>query len=145
MQVFLLSGRQCYTVVAPVCFFPIDSWEVILNIIPTNICREWALYYKSLPEAFTFPSSEGQSFQCCVWTCTEMFGINKTKKELIYFLNCGGKERNLQRRISLSSIILVYINNFPSRPSLILLWTITVFVSQILLHVTFDQSFKISS
>lgn len=74
-----------------------------------------------------------------------MFGINKTKKELIFFLIAGGGGIYKGGFHFLSSIILVYINNFLSRLSMILLWIIAVFVSKILLHVTFDQSFKISS
>lgn len=39
----------------------------------------------------------------------------------------------------------VYINDFPSRPSVVLLQTTKAFVSQILLHLTFSQSPHISS
>ena len=66
------------------------TWQSIRSVIPTRTYREGASHHKSLLDAFTFSSSEGQSFQCCVWTCAEMLGINKTKTELIYFFNCGG-------------------------------------------------------
>lgn len=60
----------------------------------------------------------------------------------------GGKVKEKEKKKEGGFCFLsrkVYINNFPSRPSVVLLQTTTAFVSQILLHLTLDQSPHISS
>lgn len=68
----------------------------------------------------------------------------KQRINLLQFI-VGGmlKKKNEGGFCSLST--KVYINNFPSRPSVVLVQTTPAFVSQILLHMTFDQSPQISS
>lgn len=68
----------------------------------------------------------------------------KQRINLLQFI-VGGmlKKKNEGGFCSLST--KVYINNFPSRPSEVLVQTTPAFVSQILLHMTFDQSPQISS
>lgn len=60
-------------------------------------------------------------------------------------LGLGGRLKKKNREGFCFLSRKVYINNFPSRPSVLLLQTTTAFVSQILLHVTFNQSSHISS